>query len=152
MATWDFTGTGDTGVVSAKLGRGNPVRILQGRFDLVNASGIGYGDTFAVSDVIKFMTLQAGWVVLAAGINVNTACNSTSTLTLGDSGSSTQYVAATGVSTTGYKTPGVTPKQYTATDYLASTVGTASISTGIVEVWAVVADASFKVPALAGTV
>lgn len=146
MATWDFTGTGTGSIASSGFGdRKQVATVLAGRFDLTNANGIGFGDTFAVSDVIKFFTIQKGWLVLAAGLNVVTVCDATSTLTVGDSGSSTRYLTATAADAVA-NTDSTTAHFYTATDYIASTVGTHAIAKGVVEVWAVVVDCSYKTP------
>jgi len=93
MTIWDFSGTGAGvagAIASTNFGDQNQVaRVLQQRFDLVNNGGTGFGDTFASGDTLKLFNVQPGWIILAAGFQVVTAYNTSSTIALGDGDSTT---------------------------------------------------------------
>lgn len=136
MATWNFWNTATTQVGSPV--RGPSVWCIQQTLDLTDKGGMGFGNTLASGDVVQLATLPPGAVVLAAGINVTTAATASVTLSLGDTGSSTRYVSAASNATG--RTISVTPHAYTAQDTLELTIGGASMTAGVVKIWAIIAN------------
>lgn len=144
MATWDFWNTSTTQVGSPV--RGPSVWTIQATLDLTDAGGMGYGNTLASADVVRLAVLPPGCVVLSAGMRVTTVADTSVTIALGDSGSSTRYNAATAATSTGY-TISVSPHAYTSQDYLLATIGGASMTKGVVKFWAIVANLDDARPA-----
>lgn len=154
MATWDFTNPNIAGT-SAQTYTGLPdskpqsVATVRLTLDLNDVGGIGYGDTFASGDVLKISAIPAGWVVLAAGIQIVAAGDTSTTMSLGDTGSATRFISAGSSASTAYLS-GLTAHAYTAVDTLEITVGGASVTKGIFYVWALVADMNARQMALPG--
>lgn len=90
------------------------------------------GATPTAADTVKMVTIGAGTYVLMAFAQTITAGPATSTISLGDSGSATQFLSALSVAATGTSVSATsTAKYYTAADYLLVTLGT-TVPTGAV--------------------
>ncbi len=144
MATYTLTGTSGTGIADALGSVVTPVTIspFLTRTGLSFASG---GIPLANADLAKVWLVPAKTLVLGAIIRVISVSGSATTVTgtLGDSASTTQWLAAssfltaTTTTATAYIST-ATPKYYEVADYIAMTMvvsgGSAVITQGQVEV------------------
>jgi len=96
----------------------------------------------ASGDSVKAITFDVPVLLIAAGIEVTTACDTSVTLSLGDAEDGTQYVNGQAADTTGQKTLAgpANPVIKAAASQLSLTVGGATCTKGVVRVWAVIAD------------
>jgi len=110
-----------------------------------NLNSVGAGDT------VKIINIPAGTLVLHVQCEVLTL--GVGNLSVGDSSSGTQWMAATAITSTGFKTAATTtPKLYTADDYILLTYasandGTTSGQTPEVKITVVAADYNNYPPA-----
>ena len=110
---------------------------------MLNAVGAG--------DTVKIINIPAGTLVLHVQCEVLTL--GTGNLSVGDSGSGTQWMAATSIGSTGYKTAATTtPKLYSSDDYILLTFasandGTSASQTPEVKITVVAADYNNYPPA-----
>lgn len=137
MTAYDIRPRDSAGAVITQTGlsaKQPTVRVMQRRVSVLatnyagpwgtntsfNPTAVGAGDTF------KVMTLPSGVLVLDVRLQVNTL--GVGNLSVGDSGSGTQYMAATSIASTGFKTMAATPgiKMYTAADYILLTYASAN--------------------------
>lgn len=94
-------------------------------------------------DVVNMFSLPAGALVLYAGMEVLTACTTSTTAAIGDGGSSTRFIGQTAVATTGHKvvTDSIAHYQYPTADILLLTLAGANPIVGKIRVYMVMVEA-----------
>ena len=116
-----------------QLWEGPAPRTRRRAFTVQNSPDWG-GLTPSTGDVVRTIVIDQGAFVLAGFCYVITAGAATSTISIGDSGSASQYIANFATSSTGITlSPASTWKWYAvASDYLLVTLGTTAAATGAV--------------------
>jgi hypothetical protein len=105
------------------------------------------------SDTYKLIYIPAGTTVLNVTANVVTACTTSFTFELGDSGSATRYFnTGTATSSTGLIAPNTyTAHTYTAADYILLTCQAATAIVGQLAFTVVFADMNYRAATAAPT-
>jgi hypothetical protein len=116
-----------------QLWEGPPTRIRRRAFTVQNSPDWN-GLTPATGDVVRTNVIDQGAFVLAVFAYVITAGTASSTISIGDTGSATQYIANLATSSTGITISAATTWKWyaTASDYLLVTMGTTAAATGAV--------------------
>ena len=118
---------------SEQLWQGPDPRIRRRAFTVQNTPDWG-GLTPAVGDVVRALVIDQGAFVISVFAYVITAGAATSTVSIGDTGSATQYISNLSTSATGTTLAAATTWKWypTASDYLLVTLGATAAATGAV--------------------
>jgi hypothetical protein len=116
-----------------QLWEGPPTRIRRRAFT-VQTSPDWNGLTPLTGDVVRTNVIDQGAFVIAVWMYVITAGAASSTVSVGDSGSASQYITNFATSSTGITLSAATTWKYyaVASDYLLVTLGTTAAATGAV--------------------
>ena len=146
MATYDVTGPGGVN----RPGRYNPgVRTPYLVENTIDVSQINSGAGSANGDILECIDIPAETLVMAAGVEVLTACSSSVVIDIGTTGSSAGFLDpdafvdaydATGAAHAG--TLGVLPLIAKVAETLDALLAGAASSAGKIRVWAILCDIS----------
>jgi hypothetical protein len=116
-----------------QLWEGPPTRLRRRAFTVQNSPDWG-GLTPSTGDVVRTNVIDQGAFVISVFCYVITAGAASSTISIGDTGSASQYITNFATSSTGITlSPATTWKWYAvASDYLLVTLGTTAAATGAV--------------------
>ncbi len=116
-----------------QLWEGPPTRIRRRSFTVQNSPDWN-GLTPLVGDVVRTNVIDQGAFVIAVWMYVITAGAASSTVSVGDSGSASQYITNFSTAATGVTLSAATTWKWypTASDYLLVTLGTTAAATGAV--------------------
>ena len=146
MATYDVTGPGS----GTRPGRYNPgVRTPYMVENTIDVSQINSGSGSAQNDILQCIDVPAETLIMAAGVEVLTACSSSVTIDIGTTGSSAGFLDPDAF-VDGYDATGATyapslgsvPIITKAADTLDALLQGAASTAGKIRVWAVLCDIS----------
>ena len=143
MATYNVTGVGGT---TGHPSNGRTPYLVENTIDV---SAVNSDSGAAQNDVLRVMDIPAESVIMEAGIEVLTACSSSTTIDLGVTGSTAGFsdpdayvdgYDATGAAYSG--SLGVLPLLCKTADTIDALMAGAASSAGKIRVWAVLCDLS----------
>lgn len=137
VETYDQTVGGTNGYPGF---RGSPVYVIENTVDLSTT----LSDETATGDIIKFVNIPAGSVVLGVTYQIPTALTNSTTIDIGDSGSATRFANNVDVTSATYETEtlSATPVLKTSASDLRVTCDGALGGTGVITLKAVLLNAN----------
>ena len=135
MATYNVTGVGGT---TGHPSNGRTPYLVENTIDV---SAVNGDSGSAQNDVLKCIDVPAETLIMAAGVEVLTACSSSVTFDLGITGGDVDIYADGDTNATGYSTLTATARHVAASaDTLDILVLSAASSAGKLRVWALLCD------------